>query len=80
MVRKTGSDQIIVHFVNYLNPLTNIRIKLNLEGVVNSVDKDKIKFFSPDPVENQLSSVEVNGKNIEFTIPELEIYDMVVIN
>ena len=80
VVRKTGSDQIIVHFVNYLSPLKNVGVKLNLEGVVDSVDKDKIKFFSPDLVESQLNSVEVSDKNIEFIIPELEIYDIVTIN
>jgi hypothetical protein len=80
VARKTGTDQVIIHFVNYLDAVKNLRIRLNLEGVVDSVVKDKIKFYSPDHAENKLNSIEVNGKSIEFSISDLEIYDMVVLN
>jgi hypothetical protein len=80
VVKKTGSDQVIIHIVNYLNTVKNLQIRLNLEGVVDSVMKDKIKFYSPDHAENKLNSIAVNGKNIEFIISDLEIYDMIVIN
>jgi hypothetical protein len=63
-----------------LDPVKNLKIKLNLEGVVDSVMKDNIKFYSPDYAENKLNSIQVNGKDVEFNVSDLEIYDMVVIN
>lgn len=80
VVQKTGSDQVIIHVVNYLNTVKNLRIRLNLEGIVDSVIKDKIKVYSPDHTNNKAHSIEVNGKKIEFIISDLKIYDIVVIN
>ena len=80
MVKKTGSDQVIIHFVNYLNNRTDVRVKLNLKYLLDKVDEKNIRLYSPDDVPNELKSVTINETQVEFTIPELKIYDMVVIN
>jgi hypothetical protein len=80
VVRKLGSDQVIIHLVNYLNTVKDLRIRLNLEGVVDAVNANKIKIYTPDHAKNKLHSIEVKDKNIQFTLSDLDIYNIVVIN
>ena len=80
IVKKRGTERVIIHFLNYLDKVGELKVSLNLEGVVDTINKEKINFYSPDHAENKLKSIEVNGNNIEFTISDLEVYDMVVIN
>jgi len=80
VVRKTGSDQVIIHMVNYLNSVRNLQVRLNLEGIVKNLDDGKIRIYSPDGVPEQLEDVVYTDKQIEFIVPELKIYNMIVIN
>lgn len=80
VVGKKGTDKIILHLINYSEHLDNIKIKVNLEGYVNNINKESITLYSPDNVPKIIKDISVNGKKIEFTIPGLEIYDVVVIN
>ena len=80
VVQKSGRDQVIIHMVNYLNSVKNVQVRLNLEGIVRSIDKEKIRIYSPDGVSEQLSKVIVSDEHVEFVIPELKIYNMIVIN
>ena len=80
VVKKRGTEKIIVHFLNYSEKVGELKVNLNLEGVVETINKEKINFYSPDHATNKLHSLEVNGKNIEFTLSDLEMYDIVVIN
>ena len=70
---------IIVHFVNYSDARENIEVKLNLEGFAKAIDKNSITLLSPDAVPQKIEKVSVNGARVEFTIPKLEIYDVIVI-
>src|SRR5690242_4480366 len=38
VVRKTDSDRVILHFVNYHTPLTNVHVSVNLDGVLKRID------------------------------------------
>ena len=80
VVRKIGTDKIILHLINYSEHLDNIKIKVNLEGYVNNINKESITLYSPDDVPKIIKDISVDGKKIEFTIPRLAIYDVVVIN
>jgi hypothetical protein len=53
---------------------------LNLKGVVSQVDPNSVRLLSPDNVSKQLTNLSVRGTDVTFTIPRLEIYDLVVID
>lgn len=80
IARKKGTDKFIVHFVNYSDIRENIEVKLNLEGFAKAIDKNSITLLSPDAVPQKMEKVSVKGARIEFTIPKLEIYDIVILN
>ncbi len=80
IVQKRDSDKIIVHFVNYHRNLRNVKVSLNLEDFVGSIDGDRIRLLSPDEVSKSLRNVRVSGKKVEFIMPALEIYNVVTIN
>lgn len=80
VVNKTDSDRIILHFVNYNTPLTNVRVSVNLDGVVKRIDGKRIQLFSPDGVIADIKVVSVRGARAELVLPKLEIYDIVTIN
>jgi hypothetical protein len=80
VVRKTDSDRIIVHFVNYNTPLKNVRVSVNLDGVLKQIDNKQIKVLSPDGGAKAIEVLAVRGAKVEFVLPELDVYDVVVIN
>jgi hypothetical protein len=80
VVKKTKSDRVVLHFVNYQTPLTNVRVKVNLEGVVSKIDTNRIKLVSPDGGARQIEVASVHGSQVEFVLPSLEVYDVVTIN
>ena len=80
VVRKTDSDRIIVHFVNYNTPLKNVRVNVNLDGVLKQIDNKRIKVLSPDGGAKVIEVLSVRGAKVEFVLPELDVYDVVVIN
>ena len=57
-----------------------LKVSLNLDGVVDTINQERINFYSPDHASNKLHSIDVKGKNIEFILSDLEMYDIVVIN
>ena len=57
-----------------------IHVRMNLDGIVKTMDDKKIKIYSPDAVTEQLSEIVINDKQLEFVIPQTEIYNMIVIN
>lgn len=80
VVRKTDSDRIIVHFVNYNTSLKNVRVSVNLDGVLKQIDNKQIKVLSPDGGAKAIEVLSVRGAKVEFVLPELDVYDVVVIN
>lgn len=80
VVRKTDSDRIIVHLVNYNTPLKNVRVNVNLDGVLKQIDNKRIKVLSPDGGAKPIEVLSVRGAKVEFVLPELDVYDVVVIN
>jgi hypothetical protein len=71
---------VIVYLVNYDKPLQNVKIKLNLEGYIPKIDKKKLKLYSPDPVSTEIRDVNIDGRQLELTIPHLEVYQVLTIN
>lgn len=80
VVRKKGTDRIILHLVNYSKPVENVKVKVNLEGFVNRINKESIHLLSPDSIPQEIKGVFVEGRKIKFIMPKLDIYSIVVIN
>jgi hypothetical protein len=80
VVKKTDNDRVILHFVNYDKPLKNVRVKVDLDGVVKHIDSDKIRLFSPDGEVKPAEVVAVRGSQVELILPTLEVYNVVAIN
>jgi len=80
LVRKQGTQRVIAHFVNYGQAADNVNVRLNLAGVVKQVDPKSIRLLSPDNVPRQLQDVSVNEATVTFTMPRIDVYDVVVVN
>ena len=80
IVRKRGKEQYIVHFVNYNKSLKNVKVRINLNGYVKKLNKDKVRLLSPDSVPHKVEAKSVKNSVLEFTLPVLKIYDVVSIN
>ena len=80
VVKKTDSDRVILHFVNYHTPLKNVRVSVNLDGVVKQIDSKRIQLFSPDGGAAKIEVASVRGTKVELVLPELDVYDIVAIN
>jgi len=79
VVQKRGTDQYILHFVNYDRPVKNINVRLNLNGFSDRLSQN-IQLLSPDDVPKNVKNVIIHNNTIFFTLPGLDIYDVVVIN
>ena len=55
-------------------------VKINLEGYPVEINRKKLKLYSPDSVPQKIEQISVKGKTLEFVIPALDIYDVVVLN
>ena len=80
LVRKINSDRVILHLVNYHTPLKNVRVRVNLEGIVKQIDARRIRLYSPDRDATELFATSLRGNSVEFVLPELDVYDIVTIN
>ncbi len=79
-VRKNGTNRIILHFVNYDKPLQDVRVRLNLEGMRIRINRNKVQCWSPDLPVPKVSQIVVKGRTLEFTLPVLDVYDVVTVN
>ena len=79
VAHKKGTDRYFLHFVNYDKPQRNIRVRVNLGDKVNNVTRDAIRLYSPDDVPLKLKSLSIKNGRIEFTLPVLDIYNVVEI-
>jgi len=80
VVKKTDSERVILHFVNYHTPIKDVRVSVNLDGVVRQIDSKRIQLFSPDGEAVKIEAASVHGTRVEFVLPELDVYDVVAIN
>jgi hypothetical protein len=53
---------------------------VNLDGVLKQIDNKRIKVLSPDGGAKAIEVLSVRGAKVEFVLPELDVYDVVVIN
>ncbi len=79
-VRKVGTERIILHVVNYDKPVHNVQVMINLDGIVPALSAPAVQIFSPDQVAREVKNLSVKGNRVIFTIPDLDVYDVITIN
>ena len=80
LVRKNGQNRFILHLVNYDKPLKNVRVKVDFEGVADSIDSRSLRLYSPDSVSRTVNVTNSTGRILEFQVPELDVYDIITFN
>jgi hypothetical protein len=78
LVQKRDSDKYIVHIVNYHRPVKNIRVTVNLTGLVESVGE--IAVLSPDATQPEIINKSYKNNILTLTLDELDIYALVTLN
>jgi hypothetical protein len=79
LLKQEKRSRLVLHLLNYsLKPVENVKIKVRLPD--GFVKERKVCFVSPDQLGvRAFLPAEWKDDGVEFTIPELIIYDMVVI-
>jgi hypothetical protein len=79
VVLKRDTDKYILHFVNYDKPVKNIEVRFNLSDFSDKVSEN-IQLLSPDDVPKAVKNIVIHNNIVSFTLPDLDIYDVVVVN
>ncbi len=80
LARKHRSEKMIAHFVNYGRAAESVNVGLNLAGVIQRINAKTMRLLSPDNVVKELKDVSVNGAAVTFTIPKVEVHEVVAMN
>ncbi len=78
VTRKNGSNRFMLHLVNYDRPLKNLRVKVNLDGIAETIDAKGLRLYSPDGVPKTVDVARTAGNSVEFVVPELDVYNVIV--
>lgn len=74
IVHKKGTNRYFLHFVNYKDPVENVKVKVDLQNISSGVKEGSLKLFTPDKVNTELKEIEYDNNKLEFTMSELKIY------
>ena len=82
LTRKPDGRTLILHLLNYDQnaPAENVRVRLDLSGLVQNLSGWEVKAFSPDAAQPQLAGLSLHGSVGEFTLGRVEHYTVVVIS
>jgi hypothetical protein len=77
--RKPDGRTLILHLLNYDRqaPAENVRVRLELSGLVQDLSRWEVKVLSPDAAEPQLDGLSLHGSVGEFTLRRIEHYTAV---
>ena len=76
IVHKQGTNRYFLHFVNYNEPIKNVKIKVDLKNIASGIKENSLKLFSPDKIDTGLKEVQYENNKLSFTMPELNIYNI----
>jgi hypothetical protein len=82
LTRKPDGRTLILHLLNYDHhaPAENVKVRLELSGMVQDLSRWEVKVLSPDAAEPQLSGLSLHGSIIEFTLGRIEHYTVATIS
>ena len=82
LTRKPDGRTFILHLLNYDHrvPAENVKVRLDMSGLVQDLSRWEVKVFSPDTTQSQLPGLIMQGGVCEFTLDRIEHYSVVVLS
>src|SRR5215469_8080757 len=79
LTRKPDGRTLILHLLNYDQqaPSENVKVRLDLSGLVPDPSRLELKVLSPDETRPQLAGLSLHRSIIEFTMRRIEHYTVV---
>ena len=78
LTRMHDGRTLILHLLNYDQVLSeNVKVRLDLSGLVPDPSSLELKVLSPDEIRPQLADLSVRRNVIEFTLRRIEHYTVV---
>lgn len=77
IVHKRGSNRYFLHFVNYSEPIKNVKINVDMKNVTKTINANSLKIFTPDRINPKLINIKYDSNKLEFTMSGLDIYNIV---
>jgi hypothetical protein len=76
-----NTDQIIIHLINYGEyQEENVIVRANINILKQELDKRKIEAYSPDMNKDLIRNIKIVESELEFEVPKLDTYEIIVIN
>ncbi len=82
LTRKPDGRTLILHLLNYDHdvPAENVKVRLDLSGLVQDLSRWEVKVLSPDAAQPQLAGLFLHGSVGEFTLGRIEHYTVVTLS
>ena len=82
LTRKPDGRTLILHLLNYdhQTPAENVKVRLNLSGLVQDLSRWEVRVLSPDASQPQLIDLSLHGSVSEFTLSRIEHYTVVTLS
>jgi hypothetical protein len=82
LTRKPDGRTLILHLLNYDHqvPAKNVKLRLDLSGLVQDLSRWELKVLSPDAAQPSLASLSLHGSASEFTLGRIEHYTVVTLS
>jgi len=79
LTRKPDGRTLILHLLNYNHQATakNVKVRLDLSGLVQDLSRWQVKVLSPDEAHPRLAGLSLKGSVSEFTLDRIEHYTVV---
>jgi Glycoside-hydrolase family GH114 len=82
LTRKPDGRTLILHLLNYDHQTSaeNVKVRLELSGLVTDPSRLELKVLSPDETQPQLASLSLHGSVAEFTLRQIDHYTVVTLS
>ena len=82
LTRKPDGRTLILHLLNYDHKAAaeNVKVRLELSGLVQDVSRWEVKVLSPDTAQPQFAGLSLHGNVCEFTLGRIEHYAVVTLS
>jgi hypothetical protein len=82
LTRKPDGRTLILHLLNYNHQVSanNVKVRLDLSGLVQDLSRWDVKVLSPDAAQPQFADLSLHGRVAEFTLGRIEHYTVVTLS
>jgi hypothetical protein len=82
LTRKPDGRTLILHLLNYDHqaPAENVKVRLDLGGLVQDLSRWEVKVLSPDAAQPQFAGLSLHGSVSEITLGRIEHYTVVTLS